>query len=249
MSETEAVLKVNEIFKSIQGESTFAGLPTIFIRLQGCNLRCTYCDTKHAQDVNEKASYKKMTIDEVVEEVIELGPTGYICITGGEPMLQWEGIRTLLLEGYTHFAYQEISIETNGGCELAYDFSGRYIMDWKCPSAFSDKSQLQKYERTVITNLDILKRRYGGDKDEIKFVIANNEDYEYARSRIISICKYAVPAGCIMLPIHFSPAALEGRDWNAQIKWLAEKMVGDITPARLQIQLHKIIWPGVERGV
>lgn len=250
MSETaEAVLKVSEIFKSIQGESSFAGYPTIFIRLQGCNLKCLYCDTKHAQDLSDKNQYKEMEILDVVEEIVNMTPTGFICITGGEPLLQMESIRELLTHRYDYLAYQTFTIETNGSIQLDKHLAAQYIMDWKCPSAFFTKEQFQSYERKVLMNLDVIKsRRAFGLHDEIKFVIADEKDYSYAQSCIRQVCKYATLSGDLPT-IHYSPVVMGDKDWKEHIQWLAEKMRDDITPAKLQLQLHKIIWPDVERGV
>ena len=159
------MLKVSEIFKSIQGESTYAGLPCIFVRLAGCNLRCAYCDTPDAREGGEEKS-----VEEIMEEVRSLGGM-LVEVTGGEPLLQDETpilVRRLLDEGF------EVLVETNGTVSLeGIDRRAVVIMDVKCPySGESDKTRWK--------NIGLLKR-----KDEVKFVVGSRKDYEWARDIII----------------------------------------------------------------
>lgn len=157
-------MKVNEIFLSIQGEGISTGLPTIFIRFTGCNLRCSYCDTRYSYEDG-----KDMTVDEIFSE-IKRHSYKRVCITGGEPLLQ-EDLNTLLtlLEEY------EVNIETNGSIDISmFNLSSkhRFTMDMKVPS--SRESKNMKYQ-----NFDYLR-----ENDEIKFVIGTREDYEWAKDVI-----------------------------------------------------------------
>jgi len=212
-------LLVNEIFYSIQGESTHAGCPCVFVRLTGCNLRCDWCDTEYA--FNEG---RRMTVEEIAEQV-----QGYRCplaeITGGEPMLQ-EGVyplmRALLGRGLS------VMIETSGASDVSrIDPRVIKIMDLKCPGS-------GECERNLWSNLDHL-----GAHDELKFVIADRADYEWAREVVLS--------GALAKRVNavlFSCAI--GRLEAARLAgWILE----DRIPARLQLQIHKHIWPPDARGV
>ena len=211
-------MKVNEIFYSIQGESTYAGLPCAFVRLTGCNLRCGYCDTTHAYDEGEER-----TLDQTLEAVAAY-PTRLIEVTGGEPLLQSE--TPALVTALTEKGYN-VLIETNGSVSLdGLDPRATVIMDIKCPgSGMSD--------RVLWDNIDLLKPR-----DEVKFVLTDRVDYDWAAE---VVKKYGLTG---KHKVHLSPAvgALEP-------KRLAGWMLEDGIEARLQLQLHKRIWPGVERGV
>jgi 7-carboxy-7-deazaguanine synthase len=212
-------LQINEIFYSIQGESTHAGRPCVFVRLTGCNLRCKWCDTAYAFYEG-----RQMQIAEVAEIV-----RGYRCdlveVTGGEPLLQ-EGVYSLidamLKSGYT------VMIETSGASDVSrLDPRVIKIMDLKCPGS-------GECERNLWSNLDHLTAR-----DEIKFVVADHADYEWARDTIVRR-ELAHRAGALLLSPVFGkldPAALAS--------WILE----DRLPARMQLQMHKHIWPGVTRGV
>jgi len=212
-------LHINEIFYSIQGESTHAGRPCAFVRLTGCNLRCSYCDTDYAF-----YDGRKMTIAEVAEIL-----DGYRCelveITGGEPLLQ-EGvyplIDTLLARGRT------VMIETSGASDVSrLDPRVIKIMDLKCPGS-------GEADRTLWSNLEHLTPR-----DEVKFVLCDRADYEWARevirSRELASRVNAVLISCAFDSIEPARAAA----------WMLE----DRLPARLQLQLHKFIWPPDARGV
>jgi 7-carboxy-7-deazaguanine synthase len=212
-------MKISEIFTSIQGESTFAGMPCQFIRLSGCNLRCTYCDTTYSYGEGQE-----MSVDEVIGKVKVSGQK-LVEITGGEPLLQPEDLAELtsrLLDSGCR-----VLIETNGTLSIrALDKRAVIIMDVKTPS--SGMSELNDY-----TNFDVI-----GKFGEIKFVISNRADYEWAE-RIVR--EYGLPRRCTVL---FSPAfgAMPPRDLAA---WLLE----DSLEVRLNIQLHKYIYDPDERQV
>jgi 7-carboxy-7-deazaguanine synthase len=212
-------LRVNEIFYSIQGESTHAGRPCVFVRLTGCDLRCKWCDTEYAFDEG-----RKMTAAEVVEQV-----EGYRCalveITGGEPLLQagvYALMATLLERGYT------VMIETSGAHDVSkIDPRVIKVIDLKCPASGECESNLW-------SNLDHLTPR-----DEIKLVIADRKDYEWARAAIERY-RLAERTGAVLLSCAFGllePARLAA--------WMLE----DRLPARMQLQIHKHIWPPDARGV
>ncbi len=211
-----ATLKISEIFHSLQGESSRVGLPTVFVRLTGCPLRCTWCDTEYAF-----TGGTNMGIAEVLARVAQYG-CDTVCVTGGEPLAQracLDLLSALCAAGYS------VSLETGGALDLT-DVDPRVskIMDLKAPgSGESEKNRWQ--------NLDLLTRR-----DEIKFVLASEADYEWAKTvmrerRLDAIC-----------PVLFSPVA--GQLDPAQ---LAGWILRDRLPVRFQLQLHKLLW-GAERG-
>ena len=212
-------MKICEIFTSIQGESTFAGLPCTFVRLSGCNLRCVYCDTKYSYDEGIE-----MEIGDILQRVDSAG-VRLVEITGGEPMLQGEEtaslVRELLDKGY------EVLVETNGSMNISeLDKRATIILDMKTPgSAMSDKMDLE--------NLELIK-----NSDEVKFVICSRDDYEWSKG-IVS--QYGLEERCKVL---FSPGfgMLQPRDLAA---WIIE----DRLHVRLNIQLHKYIFDPGERGV
>ena len=209
---------VYEIFKSIQGESTYAGLPCVFVRLAGCNLSCSWCDTPYARVPDEAI---EMTIVEVIEKV-----GGFDCplveITGGEPLMQEEAIDlagALLESGY------RVLIETNGSVALSgLDPRVVKIVDVKCPSSGHAGSFL-------IENLECI-----SPEDELKFVIGNREDYDSA-VRFIEDFLRGRTEKVLFAPVRpqLSPAELS--DW----------ILKDGLRVRLQLQLHSYIWPG-EKG-
>ena len=161
-------MDINEIFYSIQGEGSWTGIPNIFIRTAGCNLRCTYCDTKYAY--YEK---KNMTIKEIIE-VISKYKCKNICITGGEPLLQEETIKlidTLIKNNY------KICLETNGSIDIKNISNKKYLiisLDIKCPSS-------KMHKKMHLENISYL-----DPKDQIKFIISNKEDYHYAKNMILN---------------------------------------------------------------
>lgn len=212
-------LIINEIFNSIQGESLYAGLPCTFIRLTGCNLRCSYCDTRYAY--GEGTS---LTMTDIIDRV-----SGYGCplveITGGEPLIQNETpllITNLIENGY------KVLLETNGTIDISrIDERCIKIVDIKCPgSGESGKNILDNLNRLNV-------------KDQVKFVITNREDYEYAKDIIKQI-----PGGFLRENILFSPVP-----GKMEFSDLANRILEDKLMVRFHIQLHKIIWPDIDRGV
>lgn len=213
-------LRVNEIFYSIQGESSFAGLPCVFVRLTGCNLRCSWCDTKYAYYAG-----KEIEIPEIKARVSSFN-CRLVEITGGEPLIQPETpvlVQVLLREGFT------VLLETNGSMDIGVlDRRCIKIMDVKCPS--SGEAEKNNFGNFFILTHD----------DEIKFVAGGREDYEYAKKVILD---YSGVLGTLKPPI-ISPVFGQ-TDLKALAGWILE----DNLKARLQVQLHKIIWSPEERGV
>jgi len=207
------MLKVNEIFKSIQGESTYAGLPCTFIRLAGCNLRCTYCDTNYAYYHGREIS------DEEIISKIEEYKVKLVEFTGGEPLLQEETpqlIKTLLNKGYS------ILIETNGSiCIGCLDPRLTIIMDYKTPGSGMS-------ERMNDKNFQFLK-----ETDQIKFVITDEGDYKWSKDVITKNNLIERFGGNIL----FSPAY-----GILSPKTLVSWILRDNLPVRLQLQIHKYIW-------
>jgi 7-carboxy-7-deazaguanine synthase len=212
------VLRVNEIFHSIQGESTHAGRPCVFVRLTGCNLRCVWCDTAYA--FHEGRAW---TVDDVVDRVGTYGCT-LVEVTGGEPLLQSEAIdlmRALLVRGH------EVLLETGGSLPIENVPEGvRRIVDVKCPG--SGESDRNRWE-----NLDALR-----PGDELKFVIADRVDYEWAAGVLRSGALHEKAT------VLFSPAQ-ERLPAGELARWVLD----DGLPVRLQLQMHKILWPAAARGV
>ena len=213
-----AMLQVTEIFLSIQGESTFAGCPCVFVRLSGCNLRCHYCDTRYAY-----ASGQAVSIPEILVQATSLG-TEMVEVTGGEPLLQ-PATHALLEALDSH--YRTVLLETNGSVLLPERRRHRTIMDLKCPS--SGQSDAVQWRN--------LTRLQSGD--ELKFVISERADFDWAVARIREL-----KLDRLGIPLLFSPVAqvLDPRS-------LAEWILGCEFGIRLQLQLHKIIWPERDRGV
>jgi 7-carboxy-7-deazaguanine synthase len=213
-------LIVNEIFYSIQGESSFAGLPCVFIRLTGCNLRCYYCDTRYAYEGGDE-----IQVLDIIER-ISIYRCSLIEITGGEPLIQIETpnlVKLLLDKGYT------VLIETNGSQDISrIDDRSVRIIDIKCPLS-------GEMERNDLGNLNRLTHR-----DEIKFVLSGREDYEYAKKMMNQIGL----SGLQMGGVHFSP--VPGKI-SPQV--LARWILQDHLNVRLHLQFHKIIWGADRRGV
>ncbi len=211
------MLRVTEIFHSIQGESSHAGRPCAFVRLTGCNLRCRWCDSEYTFTGGEK-----MSIDAIVDQV-----KGYGCnlveITGGEPLAQSESLE--MIQRFCDEGF-EVLIETSGSIDIApVDRRATIILDIKCPG--SGEVEKNRWE-----NLQHLK-----PQDEIKFVIADRADYDWARKIIDerNLNRWTV----LLSPV-----------WGEMdLKSLAEWMLADRLPARLQTQLHKHIWGAEARGV
>lgn len=250
LSQMSETLVVNEVYLSLQGESTFAGLPCVFIRLTACNLRCSYCDTAYAFTEG-----KRRDLSEVLNAIRHLAEPfaaadsqhqgqklPLIELTGGEPLLQPNALplmRQLCDDGFT------VLLETSGAHEISkVDPRVRRIMDLKCPSS-------GEVERNRWENIPHLK-----DTDEVKFVIGTVEDYEWAK-RILT--EHNLAAVC---PVLFSwVAPLRPHQQDKSLKpvptdqtpitrqELVERIITDALPVRFQLQMHKIIWPPDQRGV
>jgi 7-carboxy-7-deazaguanine synthase len=216
MTDLAATLRVSEIFHSLQGESTRVGLPTVFVRLTGCPLRCAWCDTEYAFSGGET-----LTLGDVLIEVAKHGAR-QVCVTGGEPLAQKACLP--LLAALCDAGYS-VSLETSGALDISsVDPRVSRIMDLKAPaSGESDKN--------LWGNLPRLNAR-----DEIKIVLADEADYEWARK---AIRERKLDAIC---PVLLSPVA-----GKLEAKQLAEWVLRDKLPVRMQLQLHKLIW-GPERG-
>jgi 7-carboxy-7-deazaguanine synthase len=220
----EPFLRITEIFHSVQGESTWAGLPCTFVRLTGCPLRCVWCDTAYAFSGGER-----MTLDAIVAEVEAVG-TPLVEVTGGEPLAHkgaFELVRRLLNGGHT------VLVETSGAFDVApLDARAHKIMDLKCPGSGES-------ERNLWSNLDHLTPR-----DEVKFVVADRADYEWARDVIRDRgLDERVRRGELR-------ALLVSPVWNAvDLEALASWLLEDRLPARFQLQLHKLIWGAERTGV
>ena len=223
---------ITEIFKSIQGEGTRAGLPCIFVRLTGCNLRCTWCDTTYAFHGGTKYS-----LDEILAEVRSLaggqpGGISLVEITGGEPLLQPETpalAEKLLAEGYT------VMIETSGE-RFVGALPGEVIkiVDVKCP----DSGEPDTFDASNLEAVDA--------KDEIKFVIASRRDYEFARDFTVDNKLAGKVREVLFSPVFPDPA---GKWDGLDARQLAEWILADRLPVRLGLQLHKFVWDPAMRGV
>lgn len=222
-----------EIYKSVQGESSFAGVPCIFVRLAGCNLRCSWCDSEYTF----KGGYKQ-TLDQVEDEIEKLAPVKLIEFTGGEPLLQEREVlplmERLLGRGYT------LMIETSGERPLVnVPPEVHKIVDVKCPGSGECGSFRME-------NLATLTKR-----DEVKFVISNREDYEFARGFTLEH-DLAGKAGAVLFSPAFSktPSILRTAE-NCALdpRELVEWMLADGVPARLSLQIHKFIWEPAKKGV
>lgn len=222
-----------EIYKSVQGESTFTGLPCIFVRFAGCNLRCNWCDSEYTF-----AGGKRMSLDEVMDEVHRLAPVKLVEITGGEPMLQEREavplMQHLLADGY------EVLIETSGERALAsVPKQVHKIVDVKCPSSCEGGS-------FRIENLDALTTN-----DEVKFVIADRGDYEFARAFVREHRLNERVNAVLFSPAFRKDASPERTAANCALdpQQLVDWMLADGVPARLGLQIHKFIWEPQTKGV
>lgn len=211
-------LVVNEIYFSIQGESTYAGVPCVFVRLTGCNLRCVYCDTAYAFHEGER-----MSVESVLTEVRSYG-CRTVEITGGEPLLQAAVhplMRELADEGYT------VLLETGGGVSIeGTDPRVVVVYDIKCPDSGES-------ERNVWENLEKLSA-----KDQIKFVISSRKDYDWMKGMLT---RHDLTGRFVVLV----SVAFGELDVRSAAEWI----LGDRLPVRLQLQMHKYIWPSDMRGV
>lgn len=212
-------LRINEIFYSLQGESTFAGRPCVLIRLTGCQMRCVWCDSEHSFFEG-----RWRTVDEILAEV-ELHGCPLVEVTGGEPLLQPGAVP--LMARLCDLGY-EVMVETGGGVDIsAVDPRVRRIVDVKCPGS-------GEVENNRLENLGLLT-----GIDEVKFVLADRDDYEWARRlvadhRLDRIC-----------PVLFAPVTGAGLTADALARWILE----DRLPIRLNLQIHKILWGAGTRGV
>lgn len=204
-------LRLTEIFHSLQGESDSIGWPTVFIRLTGCPLRCVWCDTEYSFYGGEWHE-----IDEILATVATFGAR-HVCVTGGEPLAQKRCIA--LLESLCDVGY-EVSLETSGALDIStVDARVRRVMDLKAPGS-------GEVARNLWSNLDHLQTH-----DQIKFVLASREDYDWAVARI---AEHALTARCPVLfsPVHGQLGPRELADW----------IIEDKLPVRFQMQLHKLLW-------
>lgn len=205
-------LRISEIFYSLQGETRTSGLPTVFVRLTGCPLRCQYCDTAYAFSGGEI-----MSIEAIIERVAFYKPR-YVCVTGGEPLAQPNCVP--LLEHLCDAGY-EVSLETSGALNIsATDERVSRVVDLKTPGS-------AEVSRNLYENIGHLTRN-----DQVKFVICSRDDYDWAVSKLIEY-RLDARAG----EVWFSPS-------HGQIdaRVLADWIVSDNLPVRLQLQLHKILW-------
>ena len=227
-------MQITEIYKSLQGESTHAGLPCVFVRLTGCNLRCSWCDS-------EFSFYggRKMTLQEVLGEVARLSPTGGLVeITGGEPMLQEREVIPLM-EQLLDADYQ-VLLETSGERVLTrVPKAVIKIVDVKCPHSGAP-------DTFAMENLKALQRH-----DELKFVLTDRVDYEFARD-FVAAHELAERVHAILFSPAFEKTASVARDTShCQLdpQQLSEWILEDNVPARLSLQIHKLIWDPATKGV
>ncbi len=219
MVEPEKTLTVNEIYHSIQGESTFAGRPCVFVRLTFCDLRCNYCDTEYAFYEG-----KKQTLHEIVDLVAKLN-CSLVEITGGEPLLQKN---VLPLMSILCDAGLTVLLETSGAHDISHvDLRVHRIMDLKTPGS-------GEVERNLWSNIEHLTER-----DEVKFVIGSREDYEWSCEKV---ARFGLTKRCGA--VLFSP--IFGRiDPREIVDWI----LADKLDVRFQLQMHKFIWTPTQRGV
>ncbi len=227
-------MQITEIYKSLQGESTYAGLPCVFVRLTGCNLRCSWCDSEYTFQGG-----RKMTSQEVYEEVRRLAPSGGLVeITGGEPMLQERELLPLMRElidgGY------RVLLETSGERPLErVPDEVIKIVDVKCP----DSGEGGTFHRE---NLESLKAH-----DEVKFVLSSRVDYEFARN-FTRQHHLDERVNAVLFSPAFRKEATGARDSSHCLldpQEIAEWMLADDVPARLGLQLHKFVWDPAVKGV
>ena len=215
-------LKIYETFSSIQGESTHAGIPCFFIRLAQCNLRCSYCDTKRAQTLRNS---RETDVDDLAGQAARSG-LELVEITGGEPMLQAQGVcelaERLIRNGHT------VLIETNGSCDLSpLPPEVIRIVDWKTPSSGES-------DKMFLPNFSALRQI-----DEVKFVLSDETDYRFALEKIERHHLAEQTPNILFSPVY---GALAGAD-------LVQWMLRDRVKARLNLQIHKYIWDPNREGV
>lgn len=217
-AEPEQLIKINEIFYSIQGETSYVGYPTVFVRTSGCNLRCTYCDTTYAYYSGEV-----MSKEDIIKEV-QKHPTKYVCMTGGEPLLQKEVLE--LMKDLCDLGYR-VSLETSGSLDCSgVDMRVKKIIDVKTP----DSGEKDSFLETNLQFVDV--------NTEFKFVICSEEDFTWAEKFVRAHDLFE------RTNVLYSPAFR-----RVDEKWLAQKILSESSSARLQLQLHKYIWSPHSRGV
>ena len=226
-------MQIIEIYRSIQGESSFAGVPCTFVRLAACNLRCVWCDSEYTF-----TGGKKMTVEEVEQEVARLSSTGLVEITGGEPMLQEREVLPvmdrLLARGYT------LLLETSGERDLArVPAAVHKIVDVKCPGSGEGGT-------FRMSNLETLSPR-----DEVKFVLAGRADYEFARDFTREHRLESKVNSVIFSPVFLKAPNTQRDSSNCQLDpmVLAEWILKDGLNVRLGLQIHKFIWEPATKGV
>ena len=229
------ILVVNEIYKSVQGESTFAGLPCVFVRLTACDLRCSYCDSAYAFKEGTK-----MAVADVLDRALKFD-CPLVEITGGEPLLQSP---VLPLMRSLADADKTVLLETSGAHDIsAVDPRVRRIMDLKCPSS-------GEVARNRFENIAHLRAT-----DEVKFVIGTREDYDWAKEQLE---RWHLADRCTVLFSWVQPLAPHQRDPSLKTppagqpisqRELVERLLADKLPVRFQLQMHKYIWPAEARGV
>jgi len=208
-------MRICEIFRSIQGEGLTMGLPTTFVRTVGCNLRCSWCDTQYSMEGGEE-----MSLDEIMEAV---GDARTVCVTGGEPLLQPEMPELI---GRLLDAGKRVVVETNGATDISLVPDSPMVMismDVKCPSSGMTDRMLESNMRII------------GAKDQLKYVIADDADYEFAVAHLRS---HSPEASVIFTPV----------GGTERLEWLVARVLEDGIEARVLPQLHKIIW-GDRKGV
>lgn len=205
-------LRITEIFYSLQGETRTSGLPTVFVRLTGCPLRCQYCDTAYAFSGGEL-----LDLDSILERVASYKPR-YVCVTGGEPLAQPNCLP--LLQRLCDAGYQ-VSLETSGALDVAgVDPRVSKVVDLKTPG--SEEVGRNRYE-----NIELLT-----SNDQVKFVICSREDYDWAVSKLIQYGLDQRAGEVLFSPSHQQVSARQLADW----------VIADNLPVRMQLQLHKILW-------
>ncbi len=223
-----------ELYKSVQGESSFTGLPCIFVRLAGCNLRCAWCDSTYTFTGGQP-----FTADQIVAQIEALAPCRLVEFTGGEPMLQARELLPLmdrlLAQGYT------LMIETSGERPLAnVPAAVHKIVDVKCPGAGSAANSFR------MENLDALTKN-----DEVKFVLSDRADYDFARTFILAHDLNRRVAGVLLSPAFVQTPSPQRTADNMALnpRLVVEWMMADGLDARLSLQIHKFIWEPMKKGV
>jgi 7-carboxy-7-deazaguanine synthase len=230
----DSMLQITEIYKSLQGESTHAGLACVFVRLTGCNLRCTWCDSEFSFHGGNK-----MTLEQVLSEVARLSPMGGLVeITGGEPMLQEREVIPLM-EQLLEADYR-VLLETSGERRLSrVPKQVIKIVDVKCPHSGEP-------DTFAMENLKALQKH-----DELKFVLSDRSDYEFARDFVVNH-GLAERVHAILFSPAFEKTAAGSRDTTHCLldpQELAQWILDDNVPARLSLQIHKLIWDPAAKGV